>query len=880
MRPKAAMTFDFPAGGEMAALMRKRDWAASPLGLPDDWPASLQTLVRLLLSSMQPMLIWWGPELIQLYNDAYRETMAPEQHPKALGQRARECWPEAWDIVGPQINAVMSGQGPALYKEQFVPLTRHGIRQDTWWYYGFNPIEDDSKVAGVFIVAHEVTAERNSREELVRLNSILAEQVRKREQAQAELTVERRRLATVLEKTQRDLAQQVFDWQTLHEMGDQLLQSATLQDELAVILNTVASFHGVRQGLISLYDARAGGLVTAAGIGLSQQGLTQLACIAPGDGACGNALAERRRVIVEDTETDPIYAPYREFAAREGIRAVHSTPFFMASGEAMGVVSVYFPVPRRPSEREVQLTDICARHAALFVERKRAEESLLENTVRLKFTLDSAQIGDWDLDLVNDTAYRSLRHDQCFGYADGLPDWSFEQFIQHVHPQDRAGVEKKFHEALTEFKDWHFECRVIWPDQSEHWIAAHGCIYHVNRKPTRMLGIVFDITEWKCSVEAMRIADVRKDEFLAMLAHELRNPLAPISAAAQLLKLVQHDESRVHQVSDIIERQVDHMTNLVDDLLDVSRVTRGVVNLDKSVIDIKHIVSDAVEQVRPLIENRRHRLAVHHSAESALVQVDKKRLVQVVANLLNNAAKYTPEGGDITLRVEVDNGWVRLRVRDTGIGMAPELVARAFELFAQAQRTSDRSQGGLGVGLALVKSLVELHGGSVKALSKGGGAGSEFFVDLPRIIEPERLAEEREESTAKAPLPRTAQTLRIMIVDDNRDAAHTLAMFLEAMGHEVIVEHSSHSALERACTTQPDVFLLDIGLPDTDGNDLARRLRAAPETRNALLIAVTGYKQTPQQQNAMAAGFDHHFVKPVNTAKLMALFAAIGTSQD
>jgi signal transduction histidine kinase/ActR/RegA family two-component response regulator len=377
--------------------------------------------------------------------------------------------------------------------------------------------------------------------------------------------------------------------------------------------------------------------------------------------------------------------------------------------------------------------------------------------------------------------------------------------------------------------------------------------------------------------EELRAADKRKDEFLAMLAHELRNPLAPISAAAQLLKLVHLDEARARHTSDIIGRQVDHMTRLVDDLLDVSRVTRGLVTLDKEPLDIKNIVADAVEQVSPLIDNRGHLLELQLPLESAGVMGDKKRLVQVIANLLNNSAKYTPDGGRITLHLEVWPQEVLLTVTDNGIGMEPDLVLRVFDLFAQAERTSDRSQGGLGLGLALVKSLVSLHGGTVQAVSKGLGQGSAFTVKLPRLLSvPVRDGQPRNRQAGR---PAYVKALRAMIVDDNIDAAHTLEMFLHAAGHDVVVEYRAADALERARRETPAVCLLDIGLPDIDGNELARRLRTIPEMAGAVLIAVTGYGQEQDREKSFSAGFDYHFVKPVDTEKLATLLAEIGARQ-
>lgn len=373
---------------------------------------------------------------------------------------------------------------------------------------------------------------------------------------------------------------------------------------------------------------------------------------------------------------------------------------------------------------------------------------------------------------------------------------------------------------------------------------------------------------------ALRLADQRKDEFLAMLAHELRNPLAPIGAAADLLHIARLDEARVRQTSEIISRQVKHMTSLIDDLLDVSRVTRGLIALTMTALDAKQIVSDAIEQVRPLIEARRHQLAVQLAAEPAFVRGEHKRLVQVLTNLLNNAAKYTPEGGNIALKLEVSDGSVNIIVTDDGIGMTPDLVARAFELFAQAERTVDRSQGGLGLGLALVKSLVELHNGSVTAVSKGIGEGAEFRIVLPRIARVDDASPVEHDDPS---LP-AAGGLKIMVVDDNSDAATMLAMFLEELGHTVVIEHDPEKALERARTDMPDVYLLDIGLPAIDGNELARRLRSQSKAKKLVLIAVTGYGGEMDRKNSALAGFDHHFIKPVDTTRLAQLLDRISKS--
>ncbi len=371
--------------------------------------------------------------------------------------------------------------------------------------------------------------------------------------------------------------------------------------------------------------------------------------------------------------------------------------------------------------------------------------------------------------------------------------------------------------------------------------------------------------------QQLQLGDRRKDEFLAMLAHELRNPLAPISTAAQLLRMSAADTPRVLAASEIISRQVSHMTELVDDLLDVSRVTRGLVQLQREPVELKSVITAAVEQVRPLIELRGHSLSTWTSPEPLVVEGDRTRLVQVVANLLNNAAKYTPPGGDIDLRVDVVEAGARIRLRDNGAGIESALLPHVFELFTQAERTPDRSQGGLGIGLALVRSIVEMHGGDVRARSGGARQGSEFTVLLPRT----------RPDLAVACLPATAgdtrthRVQRILVVDDNIDAAHVLAEVLRLAGHEVFVSATAAHAIELASREAGiGAFILDIGLPDMTGYELVSRLRAVAGRSPVLCIALTGYGQAQDRGRSSEAGFDHHLVKPADVEQLLALVGA------
>jgi len=381
----------------------------------------------------------------------------------------------------------------------------------------------------------------------------------------------------------------------------------------------------------------------------------------------------------------------------------------------------------------------------------------------------------------------------------------------------------------------------------------------------------YDVTSAVSANNELRAANRRKDEFLAMLAHELRNPLAPISSAADLLRLAGPQSELVRQTGDIITRQVRHMTGLVDDLLDVSRVTRGLVSLQKETLNINVAVADAIEQVRSLVQSKHQQLTVQLPTDPQPLQGDRTRLVQVFANILNNAAKYTPDHGHISVVLDVKHDEITFSVRDDGVGMTPELLPHVFDLFTQAERSPDRSQGGLGLGLALVKSLVELHDGTVSAHSDGPGCGSTFVVRLPRVIAlgPAKKRQGNIPGLAPAETP-----LRLMVVDDNADAAEVLRLLLEALGHDVVIEHDARRAIERARQVAPQILFLDIGLPDMDGYELVRHLRASPATADAVFVAVTGYGQPEDKARAREAGFDHHVVKPVKLPVILALLDA------
>jgi PAS domain S-box-containing protein len=509
-----------------------------------------------------------------------------------------------------------------------------------------------------------------------------------------------------------------------------------------------------------------------------------------------------------------------------------------------------------------------------ITERKAIEDALRLSEQRSALAMEVAQLGTWHWDLRTGCIMVDERCRAMCGLGGAPASLTLADMSARVHPEDWPRVEQALAAAIApdgpgrhaeEFRWQHADGRVV-------WTASRGSVQfdvtpQGRREAVAMLGSLTDVTERRQLIEALRQADRRKDEFLAMLAHELRNPLAPIKTASEVLRLSGAEPRRVADASEIIARQVGHLTRLVDDLLDVSRVTRGLVELARESVDLRDVVSTAVEQVRPLVEARRHELHTRYGAGPFTVLGDFHRLVQIVSNLLNNAAKYTPPGGQVEVELGLRDGRAVLSVTDNGVGIAPDMIDAVFDLFIQADRTPDRSQGGLGIGLALVRSLVQLHEGEVRATSLGPGRGSSFRVELP-------LCQQARVAQAASPEPSAGSGGRILVVDDNTDAAAALAELLGLMGHAVETAPDGTTALARAAA-QADwaAFILDIGLPDMTGYEMARRLRATGAGAGAVFIALTGYGQATDRAFSRRAGFDHHLVKPADLSLLLDLLA-------
>jgi PAS domain S-box-containing protein len=514
-------------------------------------------------------------------------------------------------------------------------------------------------------------------------------------------------------------------------------------------------------------------------------------------------------------------------------------------------------------------------------ERKQFEDELLASQQR---ALAAAREADGERQRFR-TITNAMPQMVWTALPDGTIDYHNDQFYEFIglppgeiegaawaeallHPDDRQAGREIWQRSVVRGEPYEMTYRVRHRSGGFRWILARALpLRDADGRIVKWMGTDTDIHEKKLAEDALQDANRRKDEFLAMLAHELRNPLAPISAAAQVLRIAPGDPAKVRNFADVIGRQVNHMTSLVNDLLDVSRVTRGMVQYEKAEVDLRGAILSAAEQVHPLVEARRHVLSMALGADDTPVTVlgDRARLTQVFANLLGNAAKYTAAGGRIAVALEVAAGRARIDVSDNGSGIDSALLPQVFDLFTQGARTPDRAQGGLGLGLALARTIVLAHGGRIEAHSEGPGMGSRFSVELPLALYRAGDMDGAEAGAAGA----SSAPLSLMLVDDNVDAVTMLGALLAAAGHRVESFSDPRSALAAAPAAAPDVFILDIGMPGMDGYELARRLRALPACRNALYIALTGYGQEGDRELSRQAGFEHHFVKPVDAGQLL-----------
>jgi two-component system CheB/CheR fusion protein len=529
-----------------------------------------------------------------------------------------------------------------------------------------------------------------------------------------------------------------------------------------------------------------------------------------------------------------------------------------------------FPIPgpdRRPALVGGMAIDI--------TDRMEMESALREQAERLRLALDSGRMGTWEWDIRTNKVTWSDNLEQIHGLPRGGFEGTFAGFQRLVHPEDQERVERAINDSLEHGTVYEVEFRNLRPDGSVHWISGRGMVFADDTgQPIRMIGTAMDITERKLIETTLREADRRKEEFLAVLSHELRNPLAPIRTSLSLMGQAGLSGAEFERERAVVERQVQHLTRLVDDLLDVSRINRGGIELQKEVVGLSETIADVVEAVKVPIAERRQQLDITLPEAPIRLEADPTRLEQILLNLLTNASKYTDVGGRIGLTATLEGDEVVVSVHDTGIGISAEILPRVFDLFVQGERRLDQALGGMGIGLSLVKNLVEKHGGSVAAHSDGPGLGSEFVVRLPALARA-RAAALDSKQPARPVDSQAIPRRRILVVDDNAAAADSLGRLLNLVfGQEVEVAYDGTAALDLAGTFRPEMVLLDLGMAAMDGYEVAMRLRERPECARLRIIAVTGWGQQEDRRRTLEAGFDVHLVKPVDVDSLRKLLAS------
>ena len=674
--------------------------------------------------------------------------------------------------------------------------------------------------------------------------------------------------------TKDQLADQVESLTALHNLAMRLGGISELEPSLQAILDTAVEAQHAHFGLVWVHDIAANALVPYASHGFDADTLRPFESVPPGPagGGAGNAFAQRCRWAIEDTEADPQFAPFREGARAAGFRSLHSTPIVTRSGELLGVLSVHYRQPRLPTQRDMQVADVCARHAADAIEAHRHQAAVKRSERIYRAIGASLDFGVWTTDREGRCTYISDSFLKLIGAS--FAEWEGDSWQRFVHPDDSAAMQEDWKACVREGRQWDRELRVRGADGKWYSILCRAVPTRDERGDiTGWAGINLDIGRLKQVENELRELDERKNEFLATLAHELRNPLAPLRNGLEVLRIAPDNKPMADKARSMMERQLHQMVRLVDDLLDVSRVSRGKIELRRDNVELAAVLRNAMETSQPLMVERGHELVARIPADKVVVYADMTRLSQVFWNLLNNAAKYTENGGRIELDVEMGDGTVSVTVRDNGIGIPSEMLSRVFDIFTQVDRSLEKAQGGLGIGLSIARRLVEMHGGRIEAQSGGHGQGSAFTVTLPAAVVP-RQAEIPDGAAAQAGV--TAMACRkILIADDNTDSATTLSIMLEMLGNEVRVACDGEQAVALAREFRPDAVLMDIGMPKMNGYDACARLRGMNETKRAFMVALTGWGQQEDKDRSRAAGFDHHLVKPVEPAMLESLIAGM-----
>ena len=632
--------------------------------------------------------------------------------------------------------------------------------------------------------------------------------------------------------------------------------------------------------------------------------------VGPESGACGTAAYRREAVISADISCDPLWAGRHQLAEEHGLRACWSTPIFSSGGSVLGTLDLYYSSAHEPDDSERRLVDVITRTAGVAIERKRGEEGTKTHSERLRLLWETAAVlltadepealvrvlfgriaPHLQIDVVLNYASVDAENLKLF-YSAGVSAEHAAKFAQISADSPLSGDVTRTHEPysasnlkssedprhapLRAMELRAYACFPLAADERVLGLLAVGSRARDDfeddeleflRTVTRYMTVAYERLRL---VRELREADRKKDDFIALLAHELRNPLAPLRNGLHVMRLASHDAAAVARARTIMERQLSHMVRLIDDLLDISRISLNKLQLRRARVTLAEIVANAVETARPVIDRAEHHLEVVLPPEPVLLDADLTRLAQVLGNLLTNAGKFTPKRGHIALTAEVQGDAVLVSVGDDGIGLRPESLHRIFDMFSQVDHSVERSTGGLGIGLALVRGLTEMHGGSVRAESAGLGCGSRFRVRLP-ILAPSQ----EERAQILAPTLPDAPRRRILVADDNHDAVESLATMLRLSGNEVHTASNGIEAVALAEQLVPDVVLMDIGMPQLNGREATRRIRAEAWGKRMVVIALTGWGQEADRQLSREAGCDDHLVKPVDFAELQRLMSEL-----
>ncbi len=827
-RTDASPTPSFLAGGgNMGAIFRAHDWAATSLGPCESWSQALKALTGIVLTSVQPMFIAWGPERLLLYNDAYAPMLAA-RHPGALGLPFFVVWPEVEAEIGRMFDQVFAGM-PVNMDDITLYLNRPGRPLEAHFAFSYSPVHSETEtVEGLFCVCSETTDQVLAlrREEHVAFQSRLAETLRPLADA-IEVQAEASRLLGQYLEANRVVYFEIQD------------DDYVIERDFVEGVQTLAGRYPVASFGTELLE---------------------------------NLLAGRTVA-----EPDATIEVNRSEAARASFEAIkvrgHVDVPLVKDGRFVAGMTVHVSERRDWSPEDIALIEDTAERTWAAIERVRAEAALQVSEERSAFVRRSSGVGFWYCDLPFDV----LQWDELVKHHFHLPPdavVTIQRFYDVIHPDDREPTRLAIETSIEGRTHYNTEYRTVHPTTGAiKWVRAIGrTFYQADGTPIRFDGVTLDVSEQKLAEINMREADLHKDQFLATLAHELRNPLAPLRNGLQILRIGSGDQAVIGRAREMMERQVDIMVRLVDDLLDVARISGGKIELRRHVESLQTVVARAVETAMPAIEAHRHSLTVKAPAEPIMVDVDSARFIQVLTNLIGNAAKYTPPGGHLTVEAMIDGSEAVTSVTDNGVGIPYAALDRVFDMFSQVGSTRSMAQGGLGIGLYLAKRIVELHDGRLLAHSDGTGKGSTFSVRVP-LAQVALEAGQRSESETRS--SQRSKHLRILIVDDNLDAGDSLALRLSLEGHQVRVARDGPSGLRIAREFQPRVAFLDIGMPGMDGYELAAAIRASELRHPLALVALTGWGSEADIERASKAGFDRHLTKPASSEDIESVFSEI-----